>query len=299
VTAAARINLALVVTIFLWGGMFVSYAYMLSSISATDIIAIRFVLVSVSFLVVFAFVKKLRPRIPKEKYKVLLALGVLGIPGSQLPAIEAQNYLSPSLASVLVTTSPAFAAIFSAWLLREKLLKVQIGGFVVAFSGAFIVIIAGSGTGELAVDNPWGAALCLLSPFIWAIFNVIYKRELGDLEPFSTIGVCLIIGAIAMLPFYPQAARSLDELSVSQWGWMIYSVMGGTIFSYYLWYWALQRLEANKTMAYSYAIPFSALLWAWAIMGDLPVPWAAFGGVILIFGVYLTQKSPIDSKVES
>ena len=55
-TGTTRINIALVVTIFLWGGMFVSYAYMLSSVSATEIIAIRFVLVSVSFLVVFAFV---------------------------------------------------------------------------------------------------------------------------------------------------------------------------------------------------------------------------------------------------
>ena len=296
-SSAKRIHLALAITILLWGGMFVSYAYMLSSLDATEIITIRFVLVAISFLLVFAFMKDLRPKVPKDKYKSILILGALGIPGSQLPAIHAQNYLSPSLASVLVTTSPAFAAVFSAWLLREKLRKVQITGFIVAFFGAFLVIIAGSGTGALAADNPWGAALGLLSPLIWAIFNIVYKRELGHLEPFSTIGVCLIIGAIVMTPFYPQAVQSLDKLSVSQWGWMVYSVLGGTIFSYYLWYWALQRLEANRTMSYSYAIPLSALLWAWVVMGDLPVMWAAFGGAILILGVYLTQRPASVEKV--
>ena len=269
--------------------MFVAYAYLLPTVSATEIITIRFVLVSISFSVVFLFVKRARPRIPPKKFGRLALLAAIGIPGSQLPAIHSQNYLSPSLASVLVTTSPAWAAVLSGWILRERLRKTQIAGFFIAFAGAAIVIVFGSGSGALSVDNPWGAALCLVAPFTWAVFNVLYKREFGNLDPFSTIGVCLIIGSFVMIPFYKSAVESLENISGSQWGWMIYTAIGGTVLAYYLWYWALQRLEANKTMSYNYAVPISALLWSWLVMGIFPSLISVLGGIILVGGVYLTQ----------
>ena len=121
------------------------------------------------------------------------------------------------------------------------------------------------------------------------IFNVLYKREFGDLDPFSTIGICLIIGSFVMIPFYKSAGNSLSEFSGSQWGWMIYTAIGGTVLAYYLWYWALQRLEANKTMSYNYAVPISALLWSWLVMGIFPSIISILGGIILVGGVYLTQ----------
>ena len=277
--------------VVLWGGVFVAYFYLLPSIDATQIVTIRFVLISICYLVIFAFIKDSRPKIDKSKFGKLFVLGALGVPGSQLPAVHAQNYLSPSLASVLITTSPAWTAVFAAWLLRERFKFIQILGFIVAFFGALLVITAGSGTGALSVDNPWGATLCLLSPFMWALFTVISKRELTDLSPFSSVGVCLIAGTIVMTPFIPSAVNDLGLLSTSQWWWMIYTVVGGTLIPYYIWFWALQRLEASKTIAYMYSIPFAALIWTWIVLSLFPDWWAAFGGVILIVGVMLTQRS--------
>ena len=94
-TEFQKIHLALISSVALWGGMFVAYAYLLPTVSATEIITIRFVLVSISFLIVFALVKKSRPKIPREKFGRLILLAAIGIPGSQLPAIHSQNYLSP------------------------------------------------------------------------------------------------------------------------------------------------------------------------------------------------------------
>ena len=93
-TEFQKIHMALISSVVLWGGMFVAYAYLLPSVSATDIITIRFVLVSISFIIVFALVKKSRPKIPREKFGRLVLLAGIGIPGSQLPAIHSQNYLS-------------------------------------------------------------------------------------------------------------------------------------------------------------------------------------------------------------
>jgi drug/metabolite transporter (DMT)-like permease len=275
----------------MWGGVFVAYAKLLPTVDATQIVTIRFVLISICYLSVFFFFKGTRPKVSKSKLGKLFVLGALGVPGSQLPAVHAQNYLSPSLASVLITTSPAWTAVFAAWLLRERFRSVQILGFIIAFFGALLVITAGSGKGDLTVDNPWGAALCLLSPFMWALFTVKSKEELSTLTPFSSVGVCLIAGTIVMAPFIPNAVKDLDHLSASQWGWMLYTVVGGTLIPYWIWFWALQKLDASKTIAYMYAIPFAALIWTWIVLNLLPDWWAAAGGVILIAGVVMTQKS--------
>ena len=295
------VHILLVVAVVLWGGVFVAYAYLLPTINATQIVTIRFALISICYLLIFALVKKSRPRVEKRQLGTLFLLGALGVPGSQLPAVHAQNYLSPSLASVLITTSPAWTAVFAAWLLRERFKAIQILGFIVAFFGALLVITAGSGTGVLSVDNPWGATLCLLSPFMWALFTVISKRELSDLNPFSSVGICLIAGTLVMVAFLPSAINDMNLLTASQWGWMAYTVVGGTLIPYYIWFWALQRLEASKTIAYMYTVPFAALLWTWIVLSLFPDWWAAFGGIILIGGVMLTQKSsatPNDPKSE-
>ncbi len=281
----------LALAVILWGGVFVAYAQLLPSINATKIVTIRFVLISACYLAIFGLVKSSRPTIEKGKLGKLVLLGALGVPGSQLPAVHAQNYLSPSLASVLITTSPAWTAVFAAWILRERFRKIQISGFLIAFIGALLVITAGSGTGVLSVDNPWGATLCLLSPFMWALFTVISKRELSEMNPFSSVGICLIAGTLTMAAFVPSAITDLGLLTASQWGWMVYTVIGGTLIPYYIWFWALQRLEASKTIAYMYTVPFAALLWTWIVLSLFPDWWAALGGIILIAGVILTQQS--------
>ena len=46
----------------------------------------------------------------------------------------------------------------------------------------------------------------------------------------------------------------------------------------YWWYvnsvlhlvWALQRLEASKTIAYMYTVPFATLLWTWIVLSLFP-----------------------------
>ena len=77
--------------------------------------------------------------------------------------------------------------------LVEQFHSLQGEGYHAGKSAFFVrlaLITFGSGSGALSVDNPWGAALCLVAPFTWAGFNVLYKRGFGNLDPFSTIGVC-------------------------------------------------------------------------------------------------------------
>lgn len=273
----------------MWGGVFVAIAKLLPVMDAAQLVVIRFVVISVAFLVIFAVVPALRPRLTRRELGILVVAGALAVPGAQLPVVQGQNYLSPATVAVFITLSPACAALISAVWLKERFRPVQIIGFVVAFGGSGIVILTGTGDTELTVDNPWGAALVLVTPFCWAAYTVMSKPLSVRYPPLTAIGVAIIAGTVVMAPLYPHASAAVDDVSVEGWFWVFYMMLAGTILTYWIWYRALAHMPASQTAAYMYGVPLAALVWSWLVLDEVPGGLAVLGGAVLIAGVVMTQ----------
>jgi drug/metabolite transporter (DMT)-like permease len=286
----AGIHVALFAVVLMWGMVFIGIHELLPYIDAIQLVVIRFSMISLIFLAVFAAVPATRPRLTARELPWLGFVGLLGVPGSQLTVVNGQRYLSPPLVSLMVTTSPAWAALISAFVLKERFGKRQLAGFAIALAGTAIVILAGTGKGtELTVDNPWGAALTLTSPLCWAFYTVLSKPLTERFNPVTVAGVTIIAGTLGMFPLYPHAVAGLGEIPAAGWGWMVYLAVGGTTIPYLIWFRALNQLTASQTAAYMYGIPFAALVWAWLILDSIPTPVALLGGGVVIAGVALTQ----------
>lgn len=290
-TPTKWIHLALCSVILMWGGVFIAVAKLLPTMDSLQIVTVRFVMISIAFLAIFAAVPRLRPRMSKRQLGVLLMAGAFAVPGAQLPVVQGQVYLSPPLVAVFLTLSPACAALISAVWLKERFGRRQMAGFVVAFGGSLIVILTGTGAGGLTVDNPWGAALVLVSPICWASYTVMSKPLATLYPPMTAVGVGVIAGTAVMFPLYPHAWSAVDDISVSGWLWLLYLVFAGTIVTYWIWYKALAQMPASKTAAYMYGVPLSALFWSWAVLDVIPTGTALLGGGVVIVGVIMTQWS--------
>lgn len=283
---------ALCVVVAMWGLVFVAIAKLLPYIDPAQLVVIRFTLIAGVFAGMLIARPERRPRLRgRRDWGRFVVLGLIAVPGSQLTIVNGQRYLSPPLVSLVVTTSPAFAAIIAAIWLGERIVSRQALGFVVALAGVVTVILAGSGTSNLEVDNPWGAALAVVSPMSWAAYTVMTKGLTGRFHPVTAIGTTMIIGALTMLPLGPHAIAGIDEIPASGWAWMAYLVVGGTVVPYLVWWWALGRLTAATTTAYMYGIPLAALAWSWAILDIVPSAVALGGGVVVIAGVAMIQYS--------
>jgi drug/metabolite transporter (DMT)-like permease len=289
------IHIALTVVVAMWGLVFVAIARLLPQVDAAQLVVIRFTLIALVFAAMIIALPERRPRLRGWRdVGLFLALGIVAVPGAQLTIVNGQRYLSPPLVSLVVTTSPAFAAVIAAIWLGERIVSRQVVGVVVAFSGVAVVILAGSGTSELSVDNPWGAALTVLSPLSWAVYTVMTKAMTGRFDPVGAIGLAMIFGTLSMLPLYPHAIAGIDDITATGWVWMAYLVVGGTVVPYLVWWWALGRLSAATTTAYMYGIPFAALIWSWLILGIIPSAVALLGGAVIIVGVAMIQYARRD-----
>jgi drug/metabolite transporter (DMT)-like permease len=284
------IHVALTIVVAMWGLVFVAIARLLPQVDAVQLVVIRFTLISLVFAGMIIALPDHRPRVRGWRdVGLFLLLGIVAVPGSQLTIVNGQRYLSPPLVSLVVTTSPAFAAVIAAIWLGERIVSRQVVGIVVAFSGVAVVILAGSGASHLSVNNPWGAALTILSPLSWAVYTVMTKSMTGRFDPVAAIGLAMIFGTLSMLPLYPHAIAGIDDITATGWAWMAYLVIGGTVVPYLVWWWALGRLSAGTTTAYMYGIPFAALIWSWLILDIVPSAVALLGGVVIIVGVAMIQ----------
>lgn len=281
----------MVLTVGLWGLVFVGVARMLREIDVVQLVVIRFGLMSLCFVGIAYSRPAMRPNFRGREFLWLLAAGVLCVPLSQLPIVNGQRYLSPALASTIASTSPAWTALLAVVLLGERFRRAQVFGFCIALIGTTVVITTGSGDGEFVVRNPLMAAVAVLSPLSWAGFTIISKRFSATAHPLATLAVSSAMGMLTLIPLYPHASRGLERITPSGWAWLILLVLGGTVLPYIIWLYALQVLPASKTVVYMYGIPLTALGWSWVVMGTVPRLVSLFGGVLIVLGVVVIQRS--------
>jgi drug/metabolite transporter (DMT)-like permease len=284
---------AVLLCVATWGMVFPGSARLLLHVDAVQLVTLRFLLVSLAFVLIFALRPSLVPRLPARQWWRVLACGILAVPGSQLAVVHAQSYLSAPLASLLPTFAPAIAAVFAAIFLREQLRLSQSGGFLLALIGVILILVLGAGTGvSLNARSPLGAATGLITPLSWALYTLAVRPLSGRGSPIGMVGMVYLVGTLTLAPVFPDAFGVINHLNTGDWIWLVLMATAGTVVPNVLWLVSLGRLSVSRTTAFMYLIPVFASLWTLAVLGRAPELIALPGGLLVIMGVALTQWDP-------
>jgi drug/metabolite transporter (DMT)-like permease len=291
-----RAAAAALASVALWGAVFVAVHELLPVLNPLEMTTLRFGMVAATFAALMVARPAWRPRFTRREWGLCLAAGLLAVPATQLPNVDGQRFLSPALASLIVTTSPAVTAVLGASFLRERLGVRQAAGFAIALGGAALVIVAGAGTGaDLSASDPLRAAVAALGPASWAAYTLVAKPLAARHHAVTAVGVAIIVGTVSLAPAVPAALASADDMSASSWAWLVFLAIGGTVVPYLLWSAALRGLEINKTAAFLYLTPVFAFAWSTLLLDTELSAAALAGGAIVLVGVILTQQRPASS----
>jgi drug/metabolite transporter (DMT)-like permease len=283
----------LIVCVALWGTVFIAAHELLPELDAFQIVTLRFMILIAVFGAVLLARSDWRPRLERHEWPLLLIAAVAAVPVSQIPIIDGQRFLSPPITALVVTLSPAIAAVLAALVHRERLSRRGAAGFAIALAGIAMIVVLGAGSGaQLEASDPLRASLAVLSPIAWAAYTLMSKPLSERHHPIGLAGMIMIVGAIAMTPLLPHALDGAAELSAAGWAWMVFLAIGGTAVPYVLWSISLQSMPVNKTAAFMYLVPVFALLWTALFLGQPPTAVAIGGGVVVLAGVALTQVKP-------
>ncbi|MBI5214353.1 MAG: EamA family transporter [Ignavibacteriae bacterium] len=242
-----------------------------------------------SGLLIYVWIQGSRLKFEQQDKKKIMWLSFLAIPLNQFLFLAGMNYSTPANAALLYGTTPAVVLVLSHYLGKEKITFRKGIGVFVALTG--IVIIVFERGIDFRSEYTFGNILFVLAVLAWGLYTVQGRTMTLKYGAFSTSTATMILGGVFFLPVGMIGAVQFDysSLTVAHVGGLLYLAIATSIFSYYLWYYALERIEASKAAIFTNMQPVLTTLLAVTLLGQELTPAFFVGGFLALVGVVLTQ----------
>lgn len=272
----------------IWGSSFILIKEGLVAFSAEQSAALR---VSIAFLFMLPFLFKNFKKLPKEKIKFIIIVGVIG---NLIPALLfalAEKELESSVTGMLNGLTPLFALMIAVYIFSYKIKYFQIIGILIGFAGTIILSLVNT-SGNFGSLNIY-ALLVVTATLCYAIsLNIIavHLNEVGAITVSSlalaTIGPVSLIyllstDFISLMISHPAAMKSFTAI-------LILGVVG-TAIGIMLYTRLIQTTSVFFAGIVTYLIPVVAVFWG--LMYGEKIFALHFAGLLLILtGVYFVNK---------
>ncbi len=201
--------------------------------------------------------------------------------------ITSLNYTSIANSVIIVNTSPIFVAIFSYYILKEKINYNTIIGIIIAFIGTTIIAI---GDYEINGNNLLGDMYALIGAIALSIY-IIGGREIRKkmnlylyVTPVYAISAIFLIVACVFLKIqlYPYSLRE----------YLIFLLLAiiPTIFGHTIYNWILKNIEATTVAISLLGEPIGSTILAIIIFNEIPNFLTFIGGPIALIGIYIAIR---------
>lgn len=264
--------------------------YLVSDIAPPTLLLLRAFIASLFFLSLIPLGKVKPKKVDKKDLLQILLLGLLNIPLNQfLFFISLKHTSAPNIALAYALT-PAFVLLISIFFLKEKATLLKIIGVIIAFAGTTMILFEKGF--DFSSDNFLGINLGLLASFSWALYTILGKKFVNKYGAVYTNLLAMVSGFIFFIPvfFAVKAPYNYNDFTLTQWSLAIYLGVVTSGIAYILWYYALKKIEASKVAVFNNLQPVLTTILAIIFLGQTLTPLFVIGGLITLFGVYITQK---------
>ena len=281
---------ALLAVVF-WGLSFVATKAVVAEVSPTTLIFSRAGIGSL-FLCATLVLRGQPALPPRDSLGPLALMGFVGVAFHQLLQAHALTLTSAVSAGWLIGLIPVWSALLAAVLLRERFGPRKVGGLLVGFTGAVLVVTRGRLEGHLlALPSTRGDLLVLASTLNWAIYTVLGHGTIRRLGPTRATAGTMLLGWLMLAPLFVSRAGWSEYARLSPTGWcaLLFLGVAASALGYLFWYGALERVEASRVAALLYLEPLVTLAAAVALLGESVGIATVAGGLLVLGGVFLVQ----------
>lgn len=297
---SSRRTLAIVevtLAVIFWGASFIATKVALREVSPATVVWLRFVMGTV--ILGAAMFARREYALPSLRDMVYFAmLGFIGIAFHQWLQSTGLVTAQASTTAWIVATTPIFIALLAWLFLKERLRLPGVLGIGLASLGVFLVVSEGDfGSLRLGEFGTPGDILILISAVNWAVFSVLSRRGLQSHPTMRMLFFVMGFGWLfSSLLFFTSAGISeISDLTAT--GWFSIGFLG--IFcsglAYIFWFDALNVLPTAQVGSFLYIEPIVAVIIAGIVLNEPLLLASLFGGAIILFGVWLVNRSGSES----
>jgi drug/metabolite transporter (DMT)-like permease len=274
---------AVLVTILAWASAFPAIRAGLQSFGPIELGALRFAIAAIPaalFLVV------MRPAWPSASdFFRLAAGGILFVAFYTALLNMGEMTVSAGAASFIINTNPIMTAGLAMLVLSERFTAQAWAGTAVSFIGIGLIAF-GEGEG-MRLDI--GALLILGAGLCNSVTTVVQKPLFTRHKPLTVSAWNMVIGALALSPWLPNAASEFAVASASGIQAVIYLGLVPSLVAYGTWAVALSRLPASRASNFMYCVPPVATLLGFVWLGEVPTLLGVVGGSMALVGVVVVN----------
>lgn len=283
-----RVYAALIGAMLFWSVSFIWTKELLGYFGPLSLIAVR-LFISTLFLLALGRGLGILGRIARRDWPKVAVLALFNPFLYFLGENFAMQYVSPTLAAVVIGTIPVFTSVAAFFLLGEKLRLLNYLGVGVSVAGVALVI---GRQGLSQADGVWGLAFLLVAVAA-AVGYALYIRQLSG--RYNALQLTVVQNALGFVYFAPTvAAFEWQRLLSLSWQaeWLLplagLSVLCSSL-AFVFFAYGIQHLGASRAGVFSNAIPiFTAFFAFWWLDEKLSLTQLA-GVVFVIFGLFLSQ----------
>jgi drug/metabolite transporter (DMT)-like permease len=286
------IYLLLLLISLIWAGSFVVVKNATEEIDPIELGFLRF-LVATPIMFLILLLRRQKMQVPIKEIPSLIILGLTGVTLLYLFQYLGINYTNASTSAILINTNIIFIAILSVFFLNESLTVKRIFGIAVSFFGVIVVVFSNIPEENFSLDNLFiiGSILVLLSAFCWAIYTIVGKRLLKKYDPLTITTYSFVLGTLFYIPLViPNVFSNVQSLTFNGYFSIIFLALFCSVFGYIGWYYALKSTDASKAAVFLNFIPFFAIFMSFFYGEEITI-FFILGAILIIYGVYLTQKN--------
>ncbi|WP_419878382.1 EamA family transporter [Brevibacillus centrosporus] len=278
--------------------IFAVFAYG-AGVSVSTLLFLRFLFASAIFFGLILW-KKESVRVNKKQLLSLFLLGGILYTMQSLSFFSAVQYIPTSMAALLLYTFPAFVAILSFFVEKEKLRKKTIIAMAISFVG--LAMVLGLSFGEI---HPLGVFLALAAAIFYSVYIIVGNRVVKGLSPYVT---CAYITLFACFSTFLVAQKDGGiDLSFDVQGWFALAgiVVFSTVVAISTFFRALQLISSTKASVLSTFEPVVTFAASALLLGE-SFTWlqlvggaAVLGGAVLIVSGKEESAGQAAEKVEA
>ena len=278
-----------------WGSSFVVVKTVLrEGLTPIAIATFRFLIAGGLFLIVL-LLNRIRNRnyrilVERKDIPLILFLAFSGVTVFFIAQYTGIQMASASVASILVCLlSPILISVFSTFLFKETLSKIQLLGIGIASVGTLTVVVGGTFNLQGNLAFFLGSLILLTTPLLWTVYTLLGKRIMQKYDPFLVVAYVNILGGLFLVPFSlaENSFNNIFALIIPEWLAVLYLSFTCSLIGYFIWFYVMKRSSAAATSSFLFAEPLVTVLFAAIFVREEVTLFAVGGGLLIFIGVLL------------
>lgn len=271
------------VAVSLWGLAPVATRAAVTHIAPLPLLALR---LGVAALVLLPWAIPVFRRLHPGSAGRLMAAGVLGLIGYNLPVTVGLQWVPASTAGLLLATEPVWLMAIGYVFLGERGGARRWLGSAVALGGVALLMGPGALAGAGGYRALGGAALVLTGTLSFGAYTVVLRPLSQGYGAVPATAASTVVGAFPYLAFAGTlSAPRLAQLAPPVWGELAFLALGSTVAGMLLWNRAVLAIGSTRVSLLLYFEPAVSVLGAVVLLGERVTVATIAGGLLILAGV--------------